>query len=127
MILLSKAQEILLMQFPEERGERLGAQVGQTLPEDHFRETERISVGVEFEGALDGLVAQGLLERIPGRGTFGTKPLIDMQMRLSSFSEEMERRGKVPTCQSGCGRALRQRSARPPDRPRQIPRAAYRT
>ena len=64
MILLSKAQEILLMQFPEQRGERLGAQVGQTLPEDHFRETERISPGVEFEGALEGLVAHGLMEKV---------------------------------------------------------------
>lgn len=63
MILLSKAQEILLMQYPEAKGERVGAQVGQTLPEEHFRETERISPGIEFDGALDDLVAQGLVER----------------------------------------------------------------
>ena len=63
MILLSKAQEILLMQYPEAKGERVGAQVGQTLPEDHFRETERISPGIEFDGALEDLVAQGLVER----------------------------------------------------------------
>ena len=46
--------------------------------------------------AIDALVAQGLLERIAGRGTFVTKPLIDMQMRLSAYTEEMERRGKKP-------------------------------
>lgn len=69
-ILLSKAQEILLMQYPEARGERIGAEVGQTLPEEHFRETERISPGIEFEGALDDLVAQGLLER-SGNGEYG--------------------------------------------------------
>ncbi len=44
--------------------------------------------------AIDSLVAQGLLERIPGRGTFIAKPHVDMQARLSSFSEEMERRGR---------------------------------
>ena len=44
--------------------------------------------------AIDALVAQGLLERVAGRGTFVTKPLIDMQMRLSAYTEEMERRGK---------------------------------
>lgn len=68
MILLSKAQEILLMQFPEARGERLGAEVGQTLTEEHFRETERVSTGIEFEGALEGLVNRGLVEKAGAAG-----------------------------------------------------------
>ncbi|HWM93331.1 MAG TPA: hypothetical protein VN493_21390 [Thermoanaerobaculia bacterium] len=68
MILLSKAQEILLMQYAEEKGERVGAQTGQTLSEDHFRKTERISAGIDFEGALDDLVAKGLLERSGNAG-----------------------------------------------------------
>ena len=63
MILLSKAQEILLMQFHEEKGERLGAETGQTLTEEDFRNTERITAGIDFEGALDDLVAKGLLDK----------------------------------------------------------------
>lgn len=63
MILLSKAQEILLMQFHEVKGERLGAETGQILTEEDFRKTERITAGIDFEGALDDLVAKGLLER----------------------------------------------------------------
>jgi hypothetical protein len=63
MILLSKAQEILLVQFHEQKGDRSGAKTGQTLSEDAFREAERISPGIEFEGALDDLVAKGLVER----------------------------------------------------------------
>jgi len=63
MILLSKAQEILLMQFHEVKGERLGAETGQVLTEEDFRNTERITPGIDFEGALDDLVAKGLLEK----------------------------------------------------------------
>lgn len=46
--------------------------------------------------AIDALVSQGLVERIAGRGTFVAKPTIDLQMRLSSYTEEMERRGRRP-------------------------------
>ena len=62
MILLSKAQEILLMQYHEVKGERLGAETGQILTEEDFRNTERITPGIDFEGALEDLVAKGLLE-----------------------------------------------------------------
>ena len=64
--------------------------------------------------AIDALVAQGLLERVAGRGTFVTKPLIDMQMRLSAYTEEMERRGKKPESKTLLARRESRRSRRRP-------------
>lgn len=52
--------------------------------------------------AIDALVEDGVLERIVGVGTFAAFPKVDLQVKLTSYSEEMERRGMVPT-----GRVLR--------------------
>src|ERR671921_2311028 len=49
--------------------------------------------------ALDALVAEGLLERIPGRGTFVAQPP-KSPGRLTSFTEEIKRRGMLPESQT---------------------------
>ena len=46
--------------------------------------------------ALDHLVAEGHLYRVPGKGTFVSEPKIGLRLRLMSFTEDMRARGHVP-------------------------------
>lgn len=63
MILLSKGEELLLMQFHEQAGERLGARPGDSLSEEAFRNLEAITPGVDFDGAVDALLEGHLIEK----------------------------------------------------------------
>lgn len=46
--------------------------------------------------AIDTLVSDGVLERHQGKGTYVAQPKVDLQVRLTSFSQEMRRRGMEP-------------------------------
>ncbi|WP_247826187.1 GntR family transcriptional regulator [Arthrobacter antioxidans] len=46
--------------------------------------------------AIDALVAEDVLERIVGLGTFVARSKMDLHMKMTSYTEEMIRRGMVP-------------------------------
>jgi GntR family transcriptional regulator len=46
--------------------------------------------------AVDHLVSEGRLYRVPGKGTFVARPKIDMPLRLVSFTADMRARGLTP-------------------------------
>lgn len=47
--------------------------------------------------AIDALVADGLLTRIYGKGTFVARPSLESRLHLASFSQDMRRRGLTPS------------------------------
>lgn len=47
--------------------------------------------------AIDGLVADGLLQRTQGLGTFAIRPRVESVLHLASFSRDMRRRGFTPS------------------------------
>jgi GntR family transcriptional regulator len=46
--------------------------------------------------AVDHLVSEGRLHRVPGKGTFVARPKIEMTLRLTSFTEDVRARGMEP-------------------------------
>ncbi|MGH3458578.1 GntR family transcriptional regulator [Aeromicrobium sp.] len=47
--------------------------------------------------AISGLVSDGRLAKIPGKGTVVTRPRVESQLHLASFTQDMRRRGHRPT------------------------------
>jgi GntR family transcriptional regulator len=71
-------------------------QVGQAIPSERRLSSELGISRLTVRAALDDLVRDGYLERRQGAGTFVSEPKIAQQLTLTSFSEDMRRRGMVP-------------------------------
>jgi GntR family transcriptional regulator len=70
--------------------------VGQAIPAER-RLCELLGVSrLTVRAALDELVAEGYLTRRHGSGTYVSEPKIAQPLTLTSFSEDMRRRGMVP-------------------------------
>ncbi|MEV0665923.1 GntR family transcriptional regulator [Actinomadura luteofluorescens] len=73
-----------------------GLDVGDALPSER-RLAEDLGVSrPTLRQAIDGLVAEGLLDRRHGSGTYVAQPRIAVSLTMTSFTEDMIRRGMKP-------------------------------
>jgi GntR family transcriptional regulator len=75
--------------------ERLG--VGEAIPSERQLSTELGVSRLTVRAALDDLVREGFLKRRHGAGTFVSEPKIAQELTMTSFTEDMQRRGMVPS------------------------------
>jgi GntR family transcriptional regulator len=77
-------------------GMRADMSVGEPLPpERQLAETLGVS-RLTLRAAVQQLVAEGLLQRRQGSGTFVARPAVAQPLTMTSFSEDMRRRGMRP-------------------------------
>lgn len=72
-------------------------QVGQAIPPERHLCVELGVSRLTLRAAVDQLVQEGYLVRKHGSGTFVSQPKIAQQLALTSFTEDMRRRGMVPS------------------------------
>ncbi len=70
--------------------------VGQAIPSERQLSADLGVSRLTVRAALDDLVRQGLLVRRRGSGTFVSEPKIAQELTMTSFTEDMRRRGMVP-------------------------------
>jgi GntR family transcriptional regulator len=74
--------------------EQLG--VGDAIPSERQLCNQLGVSRLTVRAALDDLVREGLLVRRHGSGTFVSEPKIAQELTMTSFTEDMRRRGMVP-------------------------------
>src|SRR5881227_1540693 len=74
--------------------DRLG--VGDAIPSERQLSGDLGFSRLTVRAALDELVREGYLERRRGSGTFVREPKIAQELTMTSFSEDMRRRGLRP-------------------------------
>ncbi|GAC1462062.1 MAG: GntR family transcriptional regulator [Gemmatimonadaceae bacterium] len=73
-----------------------GLDVGHSIPSERQLTIDLGVSRLTVRAALDELVRDGYLERRHGSGTYVTEPKIAQPLTLTSFSNDMRRRGMVP-------------------------------
>ncbi len=74
--------------------ERLG--VGTAIPSERQLSADLGVSRLTVRAALDDLAREGYLVRRRGSGTYVQQPKISQELTMTSFSEDMRRRGMVP-------------------------------
>ena len=74
--------------------EQLG--IGDAIPSERQLCVDLGVSRLTVRAALDDLVREGLLVRKRGSGTFVSEPKIAQELTMTSFTEDMQRRGMVP-------------------------------
>ena len=78
--------------------ERLG--VGDAIPSERQLSAALGVSRLTVRAALDDLAREGYLVRRRGSGTFVSEPKIAQELTMTSFTEDMQRRGMVPSSQT---------------------------
>ncbi|HEV3478525.1 MAG TPA: GntR family transcriptional regulator [Gaiellaceae bacterium] len=71
--------------------------IGDAIPSERQLSGELGVSRLTVRAALDDLVREGFLERRHGAGTFVSEPKIAQELTMTSFTEDMQRRGMVPS------------------------------
>lgn len=98
--MLSRARELKHVQVREYvRTLVEGAEPGSPAPSERELVTRFGVARMTVRQAMDALVSEGLLERMPGKGTFVARPRRRTERPLG-FTEDMRRRGLQPESQT---------------------------